>query len=87
MKILSDIETGVVSIIFEKFEEKQNMLSVLENMIDDDECMVFCYYPENLTEEQQKKAAKRMAEVEQALMNQRETIEEILEQMEQEPLV
>jgi len=46
--------------------------------------MVFCYYPESLTEEQQKKAAKRMAEVEQALIEQRGNMEDILEKMEQD---
>jgi DNA-directed RNA polymerase subunit L len=86
MKILSDIETGVVSIIFEKPEEKHNMLNVLENMIDDNKSMVFCYYPENLTEEQQKKATKRMAEVEQSLVDQRGNIDDILDEMENNEL-
>lgn len=82
MKIVSDIDTGIVSIIFESKEEKQQMYKILEGMLNDDECMVFCYYPEDsITEEDKKKTVKNMAKVEEFLLKQRGSVDDILKEM------
>jgi hypothetical protein len=82
MKIMSDIDTGIVSIIFESREEKQQMHDIIGGMLDDDECMVFCYYPEDsISEEDKKKTAKNMAKIEEFLLKQRGSVDDILEEM------
>jgi len=85
MKIMTDIDTGVVSIIFESNEEKHQIYNIIEDMLDDNECMVFCYYPEeSISEEERKKTAKNMAKVEAFLLEQRGNMEDILKEMEEE---
>ena len=85
MKIMTDIDTGVVSIIFESNEEKHQIYNIIEDMLDDNECMVFCYYPEDsVTEKEKEKIAKSMVKVEQFLMKQRGSINDILDEMVEE---